>query len=423
MPLPETGVREKGRKRATVTTSLLQKIRSALSIQRTQVKETVGRNKLSHFDEDIIDIVGMLFEVMLNDKRLGNTVKALLSHLHTPYLKIAIRDRTFLEHREYPARRLFDEMIEAGSRWVDEQDLTQGLYPQLQTTVERIVRAKDHPIQLFQELEDKLTSEIKQLSEKQKVKEARTVETEKGKARLEEAKLTAAIVTKPLLAIEGAPERYKSFITGPWTDYLTLIYLRSGGDTDTGNWRSAQVLNNRIHSLVSILVAGQRPLHAEVVTLRDEFNRRLEKLIPQYQSEVTQLFEIFAEDYKPGEATAKPAAETPSESETAADTVPEIELSPNGEALLTRLPNLPRGTWIVFHDLDDGDKVVKMSWFNAKTERFLFVDQSGAKAMAISLRDFCDAIDRERAHVLHASGTSYVESSLKRAMAALEHRA
>ena len=77
----------------------------------------------------------------------------------------------------------------------------------------------------------------------------------------------------------------------------------------------------------------------------------------------------------------------------------------------------------MFHDNVDGDKVVKMSWFNAKTERFLFVDQSGAKAMAISLREFCDAIDRERAHVLHASGTSYVESSLKRAMEALEQRA
>ena len=293
-PLPETGVREKGAKQAPVSTSLLQKIRNALSIQRTQVKETVGRNKLSHFDEDIIDIVGMLFEVMLNDKRLGNTVKALLSHLHTPYLKVAIRDRTFLEHREYPARRLFDEMIEAGSRWVDERDLTQGLYPQLQFTVERIVRAKEHPVQLFQELEDKLTTEIKALSEKQKVREARTIETEKGKARLEEAKLTAAKVTKELLAVEGAPARYTTFVTGPWTDYLTLIYLRSGGDTDSGTWRGAQVLSNRILALVKTLVSGQRPLHAEVVTLRDEFNRRLEKLIPQYQSEVNRLFEIFA---------------------------------------------------------------------------------------------------------------------------------
>jgi hypothetical protein len=414
--LPETGVLESGARQVTVSSSLLDKVRGALSLQRAQIKEKVGRDKLSHFDEDTIDIVGMLFEVMLNDKRLGNTVKALLSHLHTPYLKLAVRDRAFLEHREHPARRLFDQMVEAGTRWVDERDLTQGLYPQLQSVVERIVRAKDHPVQLFQELEDKLSKEIKQLSEKQKTREARTLETEKGKARLEEARAEASRTTLKLLEVAQAPARYQAFITGPWTDYLTLLYLRNNGSTDTGMWRGAMVLGERMRAFIDGLATGARPSGGDLKSLRDELGRRLGELIPQYQTEVERLFEVFSGDYEPAAGQAAPAA-------AAATAAPEIELTPNGEKLMARLPQLPPGTWVVFHEHGEADHVVKLSWFNSKTQRFLFVDQTGAKALAMPLRELADCIDRERAHVLHASGTSYVESSLRRAMQALEKRA
>lgn len=417
--LPETGVFEAGARQAPVSKSLLERVRGALTMQRAQVKEKIGRDKLSHFDEDTIDIVGMLFEVMLNDKRLGNTVKALLSHLHTPYLKLAVRDRAFLEHREHPARRLFDDLIEAGSRWVDERDLTQGVYPKLQWVVERIVRAKDHPIQLFQELEDKLSDALKQLTERQKVREARTVETEKGKARLDEAREEATRTARKYLDMPQPPARYASFITGPWTDYLTLLYLRNNGNTDTGNWRGALVLGERMRGFVAALAQGNRPTSADLKALQSEINRRLGELIPQYQAEVERMFELFSASYQPEPAPEGVAAAAAPESEPAGP----VTLSSNGESLVNRLPQLPAGTWVVFHQENDTDHVVKLSWFNARTQRFLFVDQTGAKALALPLRELADAIDCERAHVLHASGSSYVESSLRRAMAALEKRA
>ena len=417
--LPDTGVLKAGTRSAPVSVSLLDKVRGALSLQRTQIKEKVGRDKLSHFDEDTIDIVGMLFEMMLNDKRLGNTVKALLSHLHTPFLKIAVRDRTFLEHREHQARRLFDEMVEAGSRWVDERDLTQGLFPNLQWVVERIVKAKDHPIQLFQELEDKLSKDIKQLSDRQQTREARTVESEKGKARLDEAREEARKTTQRLHEVTKLPARYRSFIAGPWTDYLTLLYLRSNGNTDAGIWRGALVLGERIRAFVDGLSQGQRPTGGDLKVLRDEMGRRLGDLIPQYQLEVDRLFELFNEELPTDEIIISSPAVPPSPVDLPAAP---IELSTNGESLMERLPQLSPGTWIVFHEDGQADQVVKLSWFNAKTQRFLFVDQSGAKALAIPLRELADSIDREKAHVLHASGSSYVESSLKRAMQALENR-
>jgi hypothetical protein len=407
-PLPETGARETGVRQVVVSRTLLEKLRRALSTQREQIKDMVGDEKLSHVDEDTIDIVGMLFEVMLNDDRLANTVKALLSHLHTPYLKLAVRDRSFLRYPEHPARRLFDKMVEAGLRWVDERDLTRGMYPKLQWVVDAVSHAGEYSAQLFEQYEAELSADIQLLSERQQTREVRTLETEKGKARLEEAREVAGQTAQAFLMAAAAPQRYQDFMTGPWTDYLTLLYLRSNGNINTANWQGAQELGRRLRSFIDGLATGARPDDAELKALHDELRQRLGDAIPHYERKVQQLFELFSPDEEivltdiPHVAIAPAAASAVSPEE--------IKLSKGGKSLLKRLPQLPPGSWVSFHgEGEDPDQIVKLSWFNPKTERFLFVDQAGAKALVMSLRELANRFEKEGAQVLHATGTSYVE--------------
>jgi hypothetical protein len=406
-PVPDTGVFKDGAKRVVVPRELLEKLRAALATQRSTIKDSVGDDRLSHFDEDTIDIVGMLFEVMLNDDRLSNVVKALLSHLHTPYLKLAVRDRVFLQNHQHPARRLLDNMVEAGSRWVDERDLTLGIYPRLQHIVDLVMKADDRPLTLLHELNEGLSADIDLRSKRQQVREKRTIEAEKGKARLDEARSTAMEAAQQFIKEKGSPAPYQEFINGPWTDYLTLLYLRSNGSTDTEIWRSAQALCGRLSQSVDALSAGDRPSDKDLNALQDELTQCLGGVIPHYEVNVMQLFEVFAEDNQLTIVAPEPVPE-PEESV-------KIKLSVRGSALLKRLPNLPPGTWVSFHE-DDGDRVVKLSWLNPKTERFLFVDQVGGKALVVPLRQLADKIDREEAHVLLATGASYVESSMERAL-------
>jgi hypothetical protein len=416
MAPPETGVLEAGVRRVVISRALLQKLRDVLAAQREQIKATVGDDKLSHFDEDTFDIVGMLFEAMLNDARLSNTVKALFSHLHTPYLKLGVRDRAFLTRREHPARRLFDNLVEAGSRWVDESDLTLGIYPGLQRVVDSILKARDHSPQLLRELDEGLSAEIRLRSERQQTREVRTLETEKGKARLEEARKEAGRAMQEFLAAAGLPARYQAFMNGPWTDYLTLLYLRSNGDTDTVHWRSALDLGKRLRTFVDGLARGVIPSDSDLGALRDELGRRLGDAIPHYETQAKQLFDLFSADYEI--EIVAPATPVASPKPPA-----KVKLAAGGEALLERLPQLPSGRWIVFHSKDEPDQVVKLSWFNRKTERFLFVDQAGTKALVVPLRELADQIDRQRAHILPDTGTSYIESTLEHALNNLEQRA
>ena len=59
-----------------------------------------GQQKLSDQEADVIDLVGMLFDFILDDDNLPDNCKTALSHLHTPYLKVALQDKATLTRDE-----------------------------------------------------------------------------------------------------------------------------------------------------------------------------------------------------------------------------------------------------------------------------------------------------------------------------------
>src|SRR5690606_19813706 len=96
-----------------------------------------ARHQLAEHDADTVDLVGMVFRFMLDDPKIPDVVKSLLSHLHTPYLKLAILDPGFLENQQHNARLLINSMAETGARWVtDEKERV--VLPKLKSIVETI---------------------------------------------------------------------------------------------------------------------------------------------------------------------------------------------------------------------------------------------------------------------------------------------
>ncbi|MDJ0807760.1 MAG: DUF1631 family protein, partial [Gammaproteobacteria bacterium] len=111
-----------------VDEQFLTRIKHTLTEERHKLFAQIGENRLDAADEDTIDLVGMLFEYMLKDENLPNVVKALLSRLHTPLLKVAVVDRDFFTHSQHSARMLLNNMTSAGIRWVEENQIERGIF-------------------------------------------------------------------------------------------------------------------------------------------------------------------------------------------------------------------------------------------------------------------------------------------------------
>ena len=92
----------------------------------------------------------MLFEYILDDRNLPDPMKALLSRLQIPMLKVAILDSVFFASKNHPARRLLNNLARASVGWADDGDrCPKSLYGQVSSIVDRVLSEFSDDIGLF----------------------------------------------------------------------------------------------------------------------------------------------------------------------------------------------------------------------------------------------------------------------------------
>ena len=422
-----------GAKVVAIDAALLKRVQMALEKQRRIIKNLVGKDKLDRREEDVIDIVGMLFEAMLNEKLLANSVKTLLSHLHTRYLKIAVQSQDFLENSAHPARRLFERMLDAGIKWVREDKLRAGIYPQLQEIVTRILGHKTLEDAFFEAQIAELDSAEKKLEQQSTVAEDRTLEAERGRARLEQAKAIVKQTVDEISAdIEVSPAII-TFLSTTYADYLTLLLLRSNLDTESNAWSNAYSVGEALIAAAAY-VAGGQPLGQE---MREDLARRLQgsvgSLIPHHEQNIRRVIEAL--DAQPEKAVKMPAKASPVTAEQ--PTPPPRAVEPTAaaaeEEALSERPvdaedqkvadKLMRdaGNWFVMQGTEGkGEQAVKLLWVNPHTRNMLFVDQHGAKVALMPAIGVAQKIREGAIRPKQPEASSFVARSLRRIRRALE---
>jgi len=205
--------------------------------QLTKLSEGMDRNKIAQEDAKIVEIVGMLFNYVLDDPKLSDVVKALISHLHTPMLKVALIDKGFFNKAGHPARRFLNVMSEIGARWVTEEDEDRMVLAKLKAMVSRILDEFIDDLSIFDELYAEITKFAKTLEERAERIEKRQAESQKGLEKLAEARQQSAKeVAKRVDGQDLAPQ-VVTLLREPWTDFLAFIFLRHG--IDSAIWRSS----------------------------------------------------------------------------------------------------------------------------------------------------------------------------------------
>ena len=426
VPIPSGPIGSK----VAVDAALLLKVKKALEKQRLIIKSLVGKDRLDRKEEDVIDIVGMLFEAMLNEKLLPNAVKTLLSHLHTRYLKIAVQSVDFLDNTAHPARRLFERMLDAGIRWVREDNLRAGIYPQLQRIVTQILKHETLEDNFFSEKIAELDKAEQKLEQQSSAAEERTLEAERGRARLEQAK---AIVKKTIDDIGGASEVSPivvTFLSTTFADYLTLLLLRSDLDTESQAWGNAYSVGESLVAAAVYAARGQ-PLGED---MRADLTQRLESsvcsLIPHHEQNIRRV--IDALDSAPQKTVADAAAER----QTAAPPPPKAQVGTAAQASATEVSTGPvdeqdrkvaeklmraAGDWFVLQGKDEKtEQAVKLLWVNPHTTNMLFVDQHGAKVALMPATSVAHKMRDGTVRPMQQETSSFVARSLRRIRRALE---
>jgi len=358
---------------------LLFRVRSTLKKQRALINSLMGgSNNLGDREQNAIEIVGMLFEAMLDDQTLPDQLKALLSHLHTPYLKIAIKDPKTLSDTTHPARNLLGRMLQLGLRWVDPERLRSGLYPTLQHCVQSIIQSPETVD--FQALGDELERKAAQLAQTQKVSEKRTLDSEKGRTMLNRARETAESAARALLQSHSLPTPVRIFFQTIFTDYMSLLLLRNELNPNDPKCREAlnaavQLIENVDRSQVSAAQKAGESLKELIVVL-----------LPHYQNKIDMFLEHLENTITSAERELIPAGATEEEAEG-----PQAKAD---EATIAQVMETPPGSWFLLQDdPEEQPLMVKLLWSNPHTHHILFVDQHGLKRAHLSAKDMVQRLD------------------------------
>jgi len=403
--------------------AFIEKVKDILSHERAQVLSQIDRDKLPPMDADLIDLIGMLFEFMLNDPILPNLAKALLSHLHTPYLKVALIDRRLLADPHHPARRLLDQMVEAGTLWVDESNARHGIFPALQGIVDRVLKEFSDDVALFEELLASFEQSMKEQQRKTDTIEQRTQDTALGREKLRLAKQRADEQIQSLLGRTPLPTPVTGFLSKTWLDRLVFIQLRNETDHRGEVWQQAIKTAGELVSLFEPK-AETAPLDADrIAELRNRLIEGVRNMGSYPRIALDALLKFLDAPKTWQKACAEAVAAKPKASpaeKTAKESVAQEDnlasraaISEQEKEIIDQLIKMKFGTWFEFKSATGGvPRRIKLSWLSRLTATCLFVDRSGMQAEIKTLQELAKEILSGHAKVIPRPMHPFIERAL-----------
>lgn len=400
----------------------------ALNAQLTQhLLNEAEDGAITHSDMHIIDLVGMLFEYMLSDDNLPDSVKALLSYLHTPFMKIAFIDKNFFEETEHPARLLLNNLAEAGVRWVSNDGTSQyDIYQKIKMIVSRVLEEFKNDVRIFAELLLDFSGYTKKISRRQELVERRAMEKVEGEEKLREVKVRVNTEVRSRTDGRELPSAVLLLLLQPWSDYLAFILLRYGDKSDT--WaRSVEAIDK---ILWTIEAKHDNAEKARQMEIHDDLLDVIEtgfETIGYDQAKGKKLLDALislqklALQSKQVEAAPAPMRDKLEAlaSEKAGHIHEEDDVAtPEETKMVENLKMIEFGTWFEF----EGGKRLKVAWYNARTLHYMLVDQMGKKVAMKSGLQLARLMIAKEAKIIAGSSKPFFERALENIFESLNAR-
>ncbi|MGD9583198.1 MAG: DUF1631 domain-containing protein [Lysobacterales bacterium] len=409
----------------------------------------VGGDSLSqprHLEENALNLVGMLFEYAIEDRNLPAELKALISRLQIPYLKVALIDPTFVARRDHPARALLDDLATAALGWSADSDRDKGMYQAIESLVREVIANFDQDVGVFEQARAELNEALAGQRKRSELAERRTAETARGRERLEHAQQQAA--RELLRRVEGKPmpDRLRDLLTKRWSNYLVMTHLRNGDDSNQWNdaLRVVEVLADAPSRIAADKDGGRALIEVEqilkrglaAVGIHDEDVDELWSGIAELLASPDASLLAAAGPAQPDKLAGPMASHSSnaivpaSRPETAArtltgddlevhfttgrdevvikpqtlDSVAAAEAAASAEPTLDAVRQLKPGAWVEFVGEADARERLKLLWVSAVRSQYLFVNRNGIKSGEYSATELAALIRGGRAQILEESG-------------------
>jgi len=378
--------------------------------------------RLNQIDQDVIDVIGMLFDFILDDGNVPDSMKALLGRLQIPMLKVAVLDRSFFANKQHPARRLLNTLARAAMAWVDDGDRSgKSLYGRIESAVSRILSDFSDDVSLFDDIYDDFNNFVEREARGAEVAEERINQVTRGQEQLLIARRRVAEVLNDFrVAQPDLPLPVVNILREGWHDVMLLAFLREG--EESAAWQHA-------HTAVEELIWSVQP--KTEVTDRQHLLKAIPDLLKKLRDGLNNISfdqhragQLFKELQTCHIAALRGESET-LETEQLEEVIPEVlKAEPEPEIIedehYDRALALEVGQWLEWQGEDDAWVRGKLSWRSEVSNNCIFVNRKGMKVAEMVSNDVAILFRANSARLLEDLEKPLMDRALNAMLGALK---
>jgi hypothetical protein len=347
------------------------------------------RMHLGQHQEDAIDLVGMMFESLLDSHAMVEQARRMFMRLVMSYVKVALTDENLFVRADHPARRLLDTLALSCESNDGASPQDRELLQRASVLVERVVAEYNEDLAIFELTANELQDLLQQQRRRAEVVERRSAETVHGRERLLQARLQAASMLAQRISTQPFTHTIAHFMEHHWQHHLVQVLLREGHGSE--HYRRVLALGDELLSIDQAAARGEGGRVAgRVLALHPGLVECLSSsgLDDQVASEwMAGLARTLAFPDAPREQ--RPLPPMPRLSDDGDDTKLLEVIDGNASldydhADAARIAALGPGSWMRLIDEDGQEGSVKVAWISPLTSRLLLVNRRGVRKLVAS---------------------------------------
>jgi len=362
-------------------------------------KESGGAvtKRINQIAEKTIDFIEMIFDAIIDDEAISDTIKALLLRLQIPVIKASMLDQEFFIYDDHPARVLLDKITETG---VGVTERNNEIYITLDKIVHKLVTDYDLQSSSFQTALDELNQYINELEKLARAKE----EEEQKHVLKDHARNTVLKTLRSITKGKKLPESIHALVLRRWPTLMFNHYVDFGKENDS--WvRIVEILRDIIESIQPLENADDL---ARLKLVRGELTEAAREYLSRTNQSKKDLDQIIADlvsTYDSMEERANFDEEQIVSAEKALN-----ESGPRGKPPLPEVESPPRqalpvdvspGMWFKVRAGDDGhDRRCKLSVIVVEDSNLVFVNYAGEIVIEKSFDEFAKELETGQSSVI-----------------------
>ncbi|WGV18745.1 DUF1631 domain-containing protein [Pseudomonas putida] len=367
------------------------------------------RRRIDVADEDMINLVGLLFAFIQNDDNLPASLRALIARLHIPLLKVALLDKGLFSRASHPARRLLNEIAGAAIGWECGGDgMRDSLHLRVERIVQRLLNDFAEDASLFAELLEDFLAFNQDERRRNELLEQRTRDAEEGRARAQQARQQVQHALNQRLRGRVLPQVVVQMLVQAWSQVLLLAWLKQGEASQA--WRDAlqtmdtllasitpphepQALLQQVPGLLKALRDGLAGVALDSAATR-EFFLQLEQL---------HLRACAGNEVQPGKA-GQPLSDVLVADDIVLTIAEEpacapLQFADDQAAAVRQVERLRVGTWVEVLDEDEPLRCKLVARIDS-SDRLVFANRTGMKVREWNAGSLAQALHRGDVRVL-----------------------